>query len=503
MTRLEGGQFRFLTLPVPLWLAAGAVLTFLFVYSQTLAWTSDESFHLLAALSVNAGHTPYLDFFYQHPPLYVYLTAAWMRLFGETWRSVHVMSALLTMAGIVLVADFLFSRLPHDSWRLGATGAAMLLAGLERQTLKVGVVAQQYGLCIFLLALAFRLAIASVDRRRGFLPVWAGVCAGAAAASNLLVAPAAPILLIWLLHESEPDTRRRQSVRYLAGTVIPFIPLLWLFARASRHVYFNVVEYHLRYRREENLDAGWTTFKIDANTLTSWTDASQPVLLISLAALGLAFITGPDWPRRTRSEFLLCLWLAAGLALVAAGAHPTFPAYFVTTLPFLGVLAGVGLYAVASRIWAPRRGHAVFLALAFLYVMTPLKMIVPLKALYRDPSSLEWTWRYYEALAKKVQELTPKDSRVYATRQHFFVASRRPFLPGRESYHVGKLPAHRAESLGYGSEDRLRQHVLAGHFATIVIWPDEDKRLFEELMSTDLYARREGWGEAQIFWDKR
>ena len=47
----------------------------------------DEGFPLLAAQLINAGKIPYADFFYQHTPLYAYLTAGWFRLFGDTWRS--------------------------------------------------------------------------------------------------------------------------------------------------------------------------------------------------------------------------------------------------------------------------------------------------------------------------------------------------------------------------------------------------------------------------------
>src|SRR5439155_1427100 len=153
------------------------------------------------------------------------------------------------------------------------------------------------------------------------------------------------------------------------------------------------------------------------------------VFLILLTALGLAFVTGPDWPLRKRSEFLLCLWLAAGLGLLAACAHPTFYLYFVTTIPYLSVLAGAGLYALACQIWAPRRGLGIFLALAGIYFASPLKMI------YRELPYRKWTWPYYDALAKEVQRLTPKGGRAYVENQHVYVISRLPFPPGLENYH--------------------------------------------------------------------
>ena len=76
----------------------------LLFFSQTLAFHGDEGFHLLAAWLTNTGRRPYVDFFYQHPPLFLYVTGAWMKLFGETWRSVHVLSALVTAGAAALVA---------------------------------------------------------------------------------------------------------------------------------------------------------------------------------------------------------------------------------------------------------------------------------------------------------------------------------------------------------------------------------------------------------------
>ncbi|HWU41276.1 MAG TPA: hypothetical protein VN203_26785, partial [Candidatus Acidoferrum sp.] len=78
------------------------VVAGLMAFSQTLAWYGDEGMHLLAGQLVNAGKRPYLDFFYQHPPLYAYLTAGWMRVFGDNWRSAHVLSALLAGGCIFL-----------------------------------------------------------------------------------------------------------------------------------------------------------------------------------------------------------------------------------------------------------------------------------------------------------------------------------------------------------------------------------------------------------------
>src|SRR6266566_5106075 len=70
--------------------------------SQMYAYVGDESFHLLAAKLINAGRRPYANFFYQHPPLFIYLVAGIFRIAGAGWRIVHFFSALSLIGAIVL-----------------------------------------------------------------------------------------------------------------------------------------------------------------------------------------------------------------------------------------------------------------------------------------------------------------------------------------------------------------------------------------------------------------
>ena len=60
------------------WIALLIIQIGLLTYSQLVAYFGNESFHLLAAWLINHGKHPYVDFFYQHAPLYAYLNAAWM-----------------------------------------------------------------------------------------------------------------------------------------------------------------------------------------------------------------------------------------------------------------------------------------------------------------------------------------------------------------------------------------------------------------------------------------
>src|ERR1700729_4160109 len=101
-----------------LWCAAGALAAGLIAYSQTLAFAWDEGFHLLTAQLILRGKRPYLDFLHPQTPLYAYFNATLMRVFGESWRMVHVVSSLAVAGGALLTAQFVLTRLEDRSWRL-------------------------------------------------------------------------------------------------------------------------------------------------------------------------------------------------------------------------------------------------------------------------------------------------------------------------------------------------------------------------------------------------
>ena len=127
MTYTRANQRR----PRLLWVVPVTIAIVLLTYSQAVAYFGNESFHLLAAQLINAGKRPYLDFFYQHTPLFVYLNAGWMRVFGENWRSAHVLSALLTGGCTALVANYVYDRLSDTRWRLTISAMTAVLLGLN------------------------------------------------------------------------------------------------------------------------------------------------------------------------------------------------------------------------------------------------------------------------------------------------------------------------------------------------------------------------------------
>jgi len=462
-------------------LAAG-----LLVYSQTMAFHWDEGFHILAAHLIASGKQPYLDFFFPQTPLNAYWNAAWMGIFGASWRVVHAVAALATFGSILLIAQYLFKLFPDRRWRPAVAFAALALFGLHSLVWEYGAIAQAYPLCLLLVVTAFRAAVAAVGRARFGMSTLAGVLAGTAAASSLLTAAASAVLLIWMWLNNRVGNRRIKVLAFVAGAVAPFTPLLILFAHGPHQVIFDVLKYHSIYRLIEW--EGATSH--DIGVVTDWVNGSQSLLLVLLAVAGLLFMKkiGFDYPRR--SEFRLCLWLALAIAGQNLFAHPTFPQYFVFLIPFLTVLGAIGFYAVAARLADPDNPQAPVI------VMLGIAALCLGNSLYEDRDS--YTWRQLERVADKVEQVTPKGAPLLAPEQLYFL-TRWPVPPGMEHDDAHKLqfaPAENARLHILPKAEADRQ-IKAGDFPTTVAC-DDDR--VNELQGWNVYSQKADFDECTVFW---
>lgn len=484
LAREPARRASFLLSGMALFLAIG-----LLVYSQTLAFVWDEGFHLVAAQLIDSGKRPYLDFIFAQTPLNAFWNAAWMRAFGENWRVTHVPAALLSAGSVFLIAHFVLARFAVPRWQLPCALAVAFFVGLNTMVVEFGTVAQAYAICLFLTVASFRAAIVSVERKGVFSSFASGLLAGAAAGSSLLTAPVVPVLLIWMLIYNRAGKRQMKLLAFVAGVIVPFAPVLWLWAKAPRVVFFDIVEYQALYRR-----ADWPGVNAhDVDVLSDWLNSTQVLMMGSLAIAGLLFLSKKsDWQRSRRAEFYLCAWLTAALAAYIATAHPTFDRYFVFVVPFISVMAAVGLYAAGSRLASPDRPFWP----AFLVIV--LVALALGKALFDDRDSV--TWNDYEKIAAKINEVTPRNGTIFADELVYFILHRTP-PPGMEfSYsHKVALPRAQEQELHIVSWSELKQQIKAGKFDTVQTCNDDK---IDELGLPQLFRNKTEIIDCTIFWNK-
>ncbi|MBV8073013.1 MAG: hypothetical protein JO270_24145 [Acidobacteriaceae bacterium] len=462
----------------------------LLVYAETMAFVWDEGFHLIAAQLINLGKKPYIDFCFPQTLLNAYFNAAVLRVFGHSWRVLHVFDALFVAAAVALTTDFVWRRLPIRSWRFPCAVVAMCFLGLDVVVVQFGVVAQAYGSGLFLIVAAFRFAVRAIETESLWPALLAAMCAGAAAGSTLLTAPALPVLLVWIFLENRAGNRWMKAAIFLAGGIIPFAPEIALFLEAPRQTLFNVVQYQALFRRVNWGDAN----SHDVDVLTDWLASAQPLLLGLLAAGGLAFIRKRSgWTRQERAPFYLAGWLAVVLGVYIAIAHPTFGRYFVFVIPFAAILACVGFHAAASRLFSHDRPA---LALAVLAAIIALTLG---KALFSDRDATNWY--DYEAIAAKVDKVTPRGSEFLADELVYFLLKRTP-PPGFEFSYSHKLSLPRDQEALYHvvSQDEVGKMIRSGVFYTVESCKDD---FITDMHLEKLFPhQKDVTDDCTVFWGK-
>jgi len=479
----ERGQLKYLCA------AAAMLLAALLSYSLTRAFAWDEGFHLVAAQLILAGKRPYLDFCFPQTPLNAYLTAGWMRLFGETWRAAHVLETLCVAAAAFLTADFVRARFPVPEWRWAGALAALVAVGMNAQVVIFGTIGQSYGLSLFLVVAAYRLAVVAVERKGASRAAGAGFMAGAAAACSLLTAPVAPILVLWLFLCNRAADRWAKIAAFFAGSAVAWLPVAWLYRQGPAQTLFNIVLYQLKYRHK------WDgAVRQDIGALSSWINSAQGLSLTLLAAAGLWFLIRQcDWPRQRRQEIYLSLWLAAGLSAELATAHPTFERYFLVMVPFVAIPATVGLYAVGVRLAGPDRPlHAAYLLMIVLTLGLG-------RGLFDDSDS--YVWADTEKIAQRVGQVTPRGAVFWADELIYFLMHRLPPDGMQFSYahEIEEMPAAQAAMLHIITTSELRRRTAAGDYKSVAACYDTDNT--DAAKVPDLYRQKDTVKGCTIYWD--
>ncbi|WP_048148858.1 glycosyltransferase family 39 protein [Palaeococcus ferrophilus] len=112
-------RFILLTFPVLLYIVTR--LPLLVPMNEYMDY--DEGTYLMIARFINHGILPYRDIYAVHPPLYYYLLALWMRIFGDTYIVGRALSFFLGL--LALFVAYLVGRELRD-WKLGVAFSTLL-----------------------------------------------------------------------------------------------------------------------------------------------------------------------------------------------------------------------------------------------------------------------------------------------------------------------------------------------------------------------------------------
>ncbi|HVO97016.1 MAG TPA: hypothetical protein VMT15_03075 [Bryobacteraceae bacterium] len=463
----------------------------LMAYAQTWAFAWDEGFHLLAAQLILKGMRPYIDFFHAQTPLYAYWNAFWMRIFGDTWRTAHAVSAVCTTLALWLVGDYVLDRFQGDvwrkNWRVPLALAAVVITGANSQVVQFGTIGQGYGICLLGIVAAFRCAVANAKKDDLWSAFGAGFFASVAAASSLLTAPMGPTLFVWML--LPPGARLKRALAYIAGGVIPFLPLLRLFLISPKVVFFGAVKYHLSYRTVD-----WSeSDKQNIDVASSWLESPHAMLMFFLGLLALVFLARTNIPMALRREFRLCIWLTAMESAYLLYVRPTFPRYYLFVVPFAAIICVVGLYYAGTHIGRPDKpAWATLIAIGLMGLGIG-------RTFYNGKGDFHWS--DLVKLANKVNEVTRAGGVIDSDEAVYFLTRRTP--PSGMEYedtHKLRLSNELSEQLHVFSKEELKRRVKAGTFDTVATCEDDEKQDKDDNLP-ELYRQKTSVGDCTVYWD--
>jgi hypothetical protein len=286
---------------------------------------------------------------------------------------------------------------------------------------------------------------------------------------------------------NQAGSRSKKAAAFVFGNTIAFFPVLALLVKAPRQTFFNVVEYQALFRRVNWGDVNAHDFDV----FTAWVDSVPTFLLVCSAAFGLLFVAKHSgWERKLKAEYYLVAALAVTLSAYVSTAHPTFQRYFIVAVPFFGILAAIGFFFVASRLWdAPRPFWPVCL-------MSSILVLSLGKLIFDDREST--TWATYDEISAKVARVTPAGARFFADEQVYFLLGKTP-MPGMEFSYSHKLTLSPAEEKLYHiiSQKEEDAMVKAGTFATVESCKDDS---IDEMALPKLFPDQADIGDCTVFW---
>ena len=190
----------------------------------------DEGFYSLAAKAVAHGQQPYVDFWFQYPPLLPYVYGGWTRIAGETFDALRALSALLT----VVLGTLLFRHVARRySRRLGV--AAVLLYVSSALIVIWFSTFKSYALSTLLLFVAY-LCVADVDHDEEIsFPRWlaAGIFLGLSVDVRLFFVVLVPVFIFYATTARQAMSHVRQH-RRVRGFVLGLLPCIYFFLRFPR-----------------------------------------------------------------------------------------------------------------------------------------------------------------------------------------------------------------------------------------------------------------------------
>jgi len=270
---------------------------------------SDENTYYKMGQLIAGGKTPYVDFFFAHPPFQVYLYAVVFKFFGFNLGILKFLSA----AAAVITAFFVF-RLLNEKSQIAAVTATLLFFFTHAILLFTSFPTGTEFVMMFSAAGFYYF-----HKKRS---IASGVLFGFGAITGMLALIPAAVIAGWLLIRNLGEFRR-----FLTGFLAIFATVNALFLIITKGDYITqTITYHFL-KPEGVLDKAAVVSRIITR---NW--------LVLLAAATALFAKS-----RFRARITVPFLIVVVYAIAFSVMKTFFDYYILNMLPFLVVLAGYGI----------------------------------------------------------------------------------------------------------------------------------------------------------------
>jgi len=475
---------------------------------------ADEGIYLLNAKLALNGQLPYHDFFYPQMPLLPYVYGLWMELFGVSWYSGRLLSALLAVAlGLLVYAHV--ARLT-GSRPLGVVAASLLASS----TLGLAwlSVAKTFSLATLLLFASYAVVFSSRHRWKYF---FSGFLLGLAIDTRLYLVVVIPLMVIHLIRTATAD-RGLHLARFSVGLIIALLPNEFFLLMDPEVYFFNILGVHA-IRTPFGL-VGLASQKLELLANLLGLDSTYGVSSLQFTLLLLLNVAALVATLRSKELPPLAAWIALAVMAVSLVPTPAYAQYFCVAIPFLIVNATFGwarlrddLSGPAGRGLRPYAG-ALFAAFLVAYLLpAPFEVYrytvdgdkVP--GVYTRRDAPNWTIPMIRQVSRAIDEAGPAQSGpTLSWWPGYLVESSRSVLPKLENpyalWYSSSLSPLQIAKYKFISASELEWHI-GHHTAPVAVvgnWMFESRPFYRNLLVSSGYLLTRRVGGAEIYaWRSR
>ncbi|KPJ71894.1 hypothetical protein AMJ52_08220 [candidate division TA06 bacterium DG_78] len=464
----------------------------------------DEGYYVLASKLVMAGKVLYNDFVYSQMPLLPYVYGCWMKIFGVSWLSARLASALFA----VLLGSMLYQHAVHLFGKRIMGLLAVFLYTFCGLAFGWYTIARTNSLATLLIFGSYLMLCHRTEPSHTYRYLLSGLLLGLAIDTRLFFFSATPAFIIGIfLFEKETKRRFASLGLFFIGLGIAFLPNLFFILTNPENYFFNNIWYH-SIRTPYGLIGA---FKQKIYTVFKLLSGNSGFQYLTLLLLNINYFIS-----NMKKQLPISFFIAMLLFITCLLPTPTYVEYFSITLPFIIINS---LYSIddlrmqltfknekSLRKKLGRLLVIILIAYFFISLVDFYRYIswgkdVP--GVYNHEDAINWKIHTVNQIASEIDKHAHQNESVISWWPGYFIESRASVFPKMETHFAAwiseKLNKSQLERYHIISPEEIDNHLRKHSTRLVVLGNMADKSLYRDVLLESGYVLITKIGEAEIY----